>query len=144
MGRLVGNGARAEAEDAAADVGEREGDARAEAVEDLAVGVAGGARGEQDGVPGAGGVADAELAQYLLAQPTRGQILARARGLARLPEGALVVGGGALEQAVAAHALLLGLGVLGLAFELDTVALGEQLERALEVNALGLLDEREE
>ena len=49
-----------------------------------------------------------------------------------------------VEQALAAQALLLRLGVLGLALELDPEALGEQLERALEVDALDLLDERED
>src|SRR5205085_5116827 len=76
-----------------------------------------------------------------------GEVLARAGGLARLPEVALVVGGGALEQleqALAAQALLLRLWVLGLALELDAVALGEQLERALEVDVLDVLDERED
>ncbi len=48
-----------------------------------------------------------------------------------------------LEQALAALALLGGLRILVLKLQSHLVAVGEQLERTLEVDALGLHDERE-
>ena len=127
---VLAHRARAEAEHPAARVGQREHDPRAEAVVGAAVllGALGEARvvelllaeaapprGEQHAVPRARGVADAELAQDLLAEAPALQVLARVGGLLRLPQAALVVGGGAaeqLEQALAAPAALGLAGVL--------------------------------
>ena len=75
----------------------------------LLLGEAAAARGEQHAVPRARRVADAELAQDLLAQPPALQVLARLRRLLGLPQVALVVGGRArqqLEQPLAALAPL--------------------------------------
>ena len=49
-----------------------------------------------------------------------------------------------LEQALAAPAALGRARVLLLALELDAVAVGEELERAVEVEPFGLLHERED
>ena len=107
---------RAEAEHAAAGVGRREHDPLAEAVvdlpgpvlralhepgaEQLLVAEPGPAGGDQHPVPGAGRVADAELCEGLLAQAAAEQILARVRGLSRLPQVPGVVRGRAAEQRV--------------------------------------------
>jgi hypothetical protein len=71
----------------------------------------------------------------------------RARGLARLPQVAHVEGRGALQQLVQAPALLAALGGLRIlldGLELDAVALGQRLQRLLEPQALGQLDELEQ
>src|SRR5215218_1607810 len=87
---------RAEAEHAPARVAEREHDPPAEAVvgaplaaraggqaggDELAVGEPGAPGGEEQPVPRARRVADAELAQKILLEPARGQVRARRLGL---------------------------------------------------------------
>ena len=160
---LVGAGrARPEAQDAPARVAERERDAPPEAVVDpvalagalhepgvgeLLVAEAGPAGGDEDAVPGARRVADAELAQHALLQPARLEVLAGAAGLVGLPQHPHVVGGGALEQLeqpLALPAAVGGARVLLVELELDPVAVGEELERALEVDPLRELDVAEE
>ena len=87
-----------------------------------------------------------KLPQDLFAQPARGEIVARASRLVGLPQVALVVSGGAreqLEQALSPLPTLRLARVLPLALQLHAIALGEQLERPFEVDALGLLHERE-
>ena len=128
--RLIAHGPRAESEHAPAQVGEREADARPEAVVGLASlaralrkpggielldGEASPARRGEYAVPRAWRIADLKLAQHLLPQPAPSQVVARAVSLARLPQVALVVGGRAREQlqeALAAHAPLRRLRVL--------------------------------
>ena len=104
------------------------------------------ARGAQHPVPGARRVTDPELAQRLLLEPATEQVVARRLGLLGLPQVARVVGGGAVEQRVQALAALAaggGSGILVLGLELDAEAVGERLERALEVEPLGLHHEVE-
>ncbi len=89
-------------------------------------------------------VAEPELAADLLAELTGGEVLARAGAQLGLPEHARVELGGTLEQGselVVAPPLLLLLGRRLLVLQLDTEALREQLDRADEVDVLGLLDE---
>src|SRR5690606_2928631 len=97
---------RPEAQDPAAAVGQREGDAAAEAVVDplrivavvlddpggghLLRGVAGVPGAHQDPIPGAGRVADPELLQDLRIQPAALQLLARGPSLVGLPQLPLV------------------------------------------------------
>jgi hypothetical protein len=90
---------------------------------------------------------DAVLAQRALLQPAPGEVRAGRRGLAALPQHADVVGGGALQQRqqpVGALAAGRRRRVLGLALELHPVAVGERLQRAREVEPLGLHHERED
>src|SRR5690606_24787616 len=90
---------------------------------------------------------DPEIAQHLLAQTARGQVLADLLGPRRLPEEAGVeLGRPAQELAQpVAPASSLGLArVFGLALELDAVAFGQELDRLGEADALGLLDEIEQ
>ncbi len=99
---------------------------------------------DEDLVPGAGRVADAVLAQNLLAEPALGEVIARFAGLFGVPEVGRVVGGGAVEELLEATALLtFGLcsRVLLLTLELDPVAVGEHLDRIGEAETLFLLDE---
>jgi hypothetical protein len=91
-------------------------------------------------------VADPELAQRPLVEPPRGEVLARRRRLVGVPQVADVERRRALEQLVQAlaHPPALGLGrVLLDRLELHPVAVREVLERRLEVEALGHLDEPE-
>ena len=159
---LLAHRARAEAQHASADVGEREHDAPAEAVVgasvllgalrepgrvELGLGEPAAPGREQHAVPRARGVADAELAQNLLAQAATLQVLARAPRLGRFPQVALVVGRGPrqqLQQPLAAAAALDLARVLLLALQLDPVAFGQQLQGAFEVHPFGLLHERED
>ena len=103
-----------EAVDSPAGVGRREQHPLAEAVvqapglgagdeadrQQLLVAEAGRAGAGEDAVPGAGRVADTELAQRLLAEPAPEQVLARRRGLLRLPQVARVVRRRPVEQRV--------------------------------------------
>ena len=104
---------RAEAEHAPVRVAEREHDPSAEAVvraplaaraggqaggDELAVGEPGAPRGEQQPVPRARCVADAELAEKTLLEPARGQVRARRVGLLGVPQHAHVPRRRALEQ----------------------------------------------
>src|SRR5436190_2242607 len=155
---LVTHRARPEAEHLPARIGEREHDPTAEAVVEAAVATPlpkPGRRqlllaepeplcGHHHAVPGARRIADAELAQDLLAQTSSPQVLPRARRLLRLPQHPLVVRGGPLhqlEQPLPALAPLLRLRVLLLTLQLDVVALGERLDRLPEVEPLGGLHE---
>jgi hypothetical protein len=99
----------------------------------------------EDRVPGARREADAEAAQGLLAEAALAdQVVARLAGLPGLPEVVLVEAGGTLErvaQPAAPAARLLGLRILGVALDLDAVALGERLDRIGERESLLLLDE---
>ena len=99
----------------------------------------------EDRVPGARREADAEALQDLLAEPALlGQVAPRLGGLRRLPQVGLVEGCDPLEdlaEPAAAAARLLGLRVLGLALDLDPVALGERLDGIGERQPLLLLDE---
>jgi hypothetical protein len=153
---------RAEAEHVPLDVGEREHDPPAEAVdqarslppphrepggEQLRLGVAGAPRRGHDAVPRARREADTELAQHVLLEAALGQVGARRSRLGRLPQHAHEVRGGALEQRQQPLALAAPLGlarVLGLTLELDARPLGQQLERTREVKPLGLHREAED
>ena len=146
-----------EAEHASALVAQREGDAPPKAVIDAARSVlralhesrrqqlglaeAAAARGQQHAIPGARREADAKLAQDgLLEAPTR-QVLTCPCALLVLPEHPLVVAAGAVEQLVQARlasARLGGTRVLLLALERHAVAVGEELDRADELEPLGL------
>ena len=146
---------------ASARVGQRKDDLRAKAVVDapalvglhreagvveLAVAESRSARRVEHRVPCARRVADAKLAQRSLLEAALCQVRSRTLGLLRFPQLARVVRGGALEQleqTLAAHTLLGRARILVLELEGDLVTVGEQLERALEVHALGLHDERE-
>ena len=159
LGALVGaHRPPPEAEDAATAVADREHDPRAEAVVllafapaldeadavQLADAEAGLLAADEDLVPGAGRVADAEGPQRLLAQSPLGQVLARLGRLRRLPEVAGVIGGDALQQLLEATALLAaGLcpRVLLLALDLDSVAVGQHLHRLGEPEPILLFDE---
>src|SRR5262249_48415266 len=95
---------------------------------------------------GARSEAEAELAADLWAERTAFEIGARRCAIVAVPEAALVVRGGLLEQcelliAGAAPRLLGRRGLFVL--EGNPEALGEPLDRADEVDALGLLDERD-
>ena len=152
---------RAEAEHAPARVAEREHDPSAEAVvrasltaraggqasgDKLAVGEPGAPRGEQHAVPSARCVADAELAKNTLLEPARGQVRSRRVGLLGLPQHAHVPRRRALEeleQPVARPPALGRRRVLLDDLELHPVAVGQELERALELQPLGELHELE-
>jgi hypothetical protein len=155
---VVAHRPAAEAENAAAAVTDREHDASAETVvlapvavaldEADAVQLLGAEAGllaaDEDLVPGAGRVADAEGAQSLLAEAALGQVPARLLRLRRLPEVAGVVGGDAVQQLLEAAALLaagLGPRVLLLARDLDPVAVGQELDRLGKPEPVLLFDE---
>src|SRR5262249_30855180 len=160
-GSIALKGARTEPEYAAAQVAQREHDARAKAVVWLpalsgALGQAGRvqlllvkaalARGQQHAVPCARRVSHFEFPQHRLLEAPHRQVLACPDRLARLPQVTLVVVARPreqLEQPLASAALLSRAGILLLALQLHPIALGQQLERALEVKPLGLLHERE-
>ena len=144
---------RLEAAHAAARVGEREDDAPVEVVVAAAVGepdraqlvlrVALLQRARREPRP-ARRIAEPELAADLLAEPAGGEVLARAGAGLGLPEHSRVELGRPLEQRpqpVLALSLLLLLGRRLLVLELDAEAAREQLDRADEVDVLGLLDE---
>src|SRR6185436_13801489 len=83
-------------------------------------------------VPRARRVADPELAQHLLPQAAADQVVARLRGLLRVPEELRVVAGRAIEQLgqpLAPSPALLGLRIVVLELELDPVAVAQQLDR---------------
>src|SRR5207253_10427519 len=85
-----------------------------------------------------------ELARPPLAEPARGEAATRPGARLRLPEHAPVELGRALEQGtepLVAPPLLLLLRRRLLVLELDAEAPGQQLDRADEVDVLGLLDE---
>jgi hypothetical protein len=152
----------AEADDATAPVAERKGDARAEAVidpprlvdralhepglEQLLLAEAAAPRGEQDAIERARRVADAEASQHRLLEAAPGEVVARLGGLLRLPEVALVVAAGPLEQRLESR--LVGAArrrarVLLGQLERHVVALGQHLERTGKVEALRLHRKRE-
>jgi hypothetical protein len=82
--------------------------------------------------------------ERLRRQPAPREVRARLLGLGRVPQDALVVGRRAVEQLVEPPLAFAALGVarvLLLELELDPVPVGEQLDRRLEVDALGLHDE---
>ena len=144
---------RLEATDAAARVGEREDDAPVEVVvtaavrkpdrAELVLGIALLQRAGPEPRP-AGRVTEPKLTADLLAELTGGEVVARRSTRLRLPEHACVELGRPLEQRaqpLVAAALLLLLGRRLLVFELDPEPSREQLDRADEVEVLGLLDE---
>ena len=153
---------RTEADDAPALVSQRKGDPRPEAVvqgprcllralresriEQLALTEAALSRSEQHSIVGARRPADPEAAQHLLREPPPREVLARARRLRRVPQAALVVRTGPLEQleqALLAPAARGRLRVLLGQLELDVVALREPFDRAREVEPLRLAREIE-
>ena len=82
--------------------------------------------------------------QRLVAQPAAGQVVARLRRLRRVAQEGRVEARRALEQLGQPRALLarlLGPRILGLALELDPVAVGQRLHRVGEREPLLLLDE---
>jgi len=146
-----------EPEHASALVAQREGDAPPETVvhgaravlgalheprrEQFSLAEAAAPRGLQHAIPGARREADAKLAQDGLLEAPAGQVLACPCTLLVLPEHPLVVGAGAvqqLEQALLPPAGLGGTRVLLLALERHAVAVGEELDRANELEPLGL------
>ena len=161
LARILGvERAGTEAEDLAAGVTQREGDPPAETRvaalagvarathepgrQQLRVGEALAPRGGEHALRAPGREADAELAQRRLLQSTAGQVLARRHALLGVPQHALVVAARSpqqLEEAVAAPAAIGLARVLLGALQRDVVAVGEILDRADEVSALGLLDE---
>ena len=99
---------------------------------------------EQDRVPGPRRAADPELGQRLGAQPAAGEVVARLRRLRRVTQEGRVEARRALEQLGQPGALLarlLGPRILGLALELDPVAVRQRLHRVGEREPLLLLDE---
>ena len=159
---VVAHRPRAEAVDAAAAVDGREHDPLAEPVidaagavarplrepdrEQLLLGEAARPRGAQHPVPRARRITDAELAQGLLLEPSAEQVRACRLRLAGLPQVARVVRRRPRQQRVQPFAALAAGGrarILVLGLELDAEAIGERFQRALEVQALGLLDEVE-
>ena len=89
----------------------------------------------------AGSEPEPELAADLLAEPATCKVVARYRPALRLPEHTLVERGGLVEQRVeplAPLALRVELGGRLLVLELDAEAVGEPLDRADEVEVLGL------
>src|SRR5262249_8473491 len=105
------------------------------------------AGGPQNAVPRARRVTHPKLSQDLLSETPVLKVFASPAGLAGLPQVALVVGaraGEQLHQSLSAPAPIGVARVLLLALQLDPAAFGEQLESALEVEALRLLHERED
>src|SRR5438874_2565890 len=89
-------------------------------------------------------VAEAELPAYLVAEPARGEVVARERALVAIAKHALVERRRTFEhlaETLFAPALAVRLGRALLVFELDAEALAETLDRADEVDLLHLLDE---
>ena len=153
--------ARPEAAHPPARVGEREHDLAAEDVVepalapphrqprrvDLLVLEARAPRRIQNRVPRRRRVADPELPQRPLGQPTSEEVLPRVSGLLGLPEDSGVVGRGAVqhvEQPLLAAAARGGPRILLLGLELDPRPLGQRLQGRLEVQPLGLHHELED
>ena len=157
---LVGSQpARTEAQHPPPLVGQRERQPPAEAVvqrapltralhhagsQQLLVGEPGAARPRVHVVPGAGRVPDAKAPQRGLVQAARGHVRPGVGGLGGLPQVARVVGRVALQQRVQPLPAPAARGrarILVLHLQLHRVAVGQELQGALEVHALGLLDE---
>ena len=156
---VVAHRARAEAEHPPAGVPQREHDPRAEAVVEAAPPALAQARrldlrlreprpprAQQHAVPGAGRKSHAELLQHLAPEATALEVGAGPRRLAGVPQVPAVEGGRLREQLDQPLALAPALVVApaGVVLQLDSVAVGELLDGVAEVEALLLLQERED